>query len=137
MPPPDTYSDEIVARFTVANKVMVRPGETFELKEVVSSVGEALEPPARFALGQNYPNPLRTSAVNPSPRISYSIPVAGRVVLKVYNVLGREIAELVNGHQGAGDYEVTFVAENLPAGVYFYRLQTATFTETRKCILLK
>ncbi len=139
---PDTYNEANVARFTPPNKIVVRPGETIELKDVASAVEDFQERPMTFRLGQNYPNPFWSgatsrSAGNPSTIISYSVPAAGKVILKVYDVLGQEQAELVNAHQRAGDYEVTFVAGHLPSGVYFYRIEAGQFTETKKCILMK
>lgn len=132
MPPPDTFNEANVARFTPANKIVVRPGETIALTDVASSVEDFSGRATTFMLGKNYPNPF-----NPSTRISYSIPVDGKVILKVYDLLGRERAELVNGHRSAGTHEVTLVGDNLPSGVYFYRIQAGSFTETRKCILMK
>lgn len=85
-----------------------------------------------YNLSQNYPNPF-----NPSTIISYQIPKAGLVNLKVYDILGREVVELVNKVQSSGNYQVEFNASNLPNGVYIYRLQTGSFTSTKKLILLK
>ncbi|MGH7495669.1 MAG: MBL fold metallo-hydrolase [bacterium] len=132
MPTPDTYNDANVARFTPANKVIVRPGQTIALSQEVSAVGERSAPPGKFTLGQNYPNPF-----NPSTRIAYTLATEGNVSLKVYDVNGAERAELVNGRRNAGDHVVTFDAKNLPSGVYFYRIQMGPFAETRKCILMK
>ena len=139
---PDTYNEANVARFTPPNKIIVRPGETIELKDVASSVEDSQERPMTFTLGQNYPNPFWSgatsrSAGNPSTTISYSVPAAGKVILKVYDVLGQEQAELVNTHQRAGDHQVTFAADHLPSGVYLYRVQAGQFTATKKCILMK
>jgi L-ascorbate metabolism protein UlaG (beta-lactamase superfamily) len=139
---PDTYNEANVARFTPPNKIIVRPGETIELKDAATSVEDSQERPATFALGQNYPNPFWSgatsrSAGNPSTTISYSLPAAGKVILKVYDVLGQEQAVLVNSHQRAGDHEVAFDAGHLPSGVYLYRIQAGQFTETKKCILMK
>ncbi len=89
--------------------------------------------PAEFNLRQNYPNPF-----NPSTTISYSISKSGFVILKVYNLLGREIQTLVQEFQTADTYTVTFEAANMPGGIYFYRLQTGNhMVETRKMLLLK
>ena len=88
--------------------------------------------PTGFELEQNYPNPF-----NPSTTIRYSLPLAGNVTLKVYNALGQEIATLVNGHQKAQNYEVTFDASNLASGIYIYSLQTENFNQSKKMVLLK
>ena len=85
-----------------------------------------------FYLEQNYPNPFNNSTV-----IKYSIPKEGLVTFKVYNLLGEEVARLVNDTKQTGNYEVSFDATGLPSGIYFYRLQTPNFTQTRKMILLK
>jgi hypothetical protein len=88
--------------------------------------------PRRFALEQNYPNPF-----NPTTAISYQLPAFSRVVLKVYNVLGREVATLVNEKEEAGKHSVTWNASSIPSGVYFYRLQAGAYSETKKLVLLK
>ena len=85
-----------------------------------------------YQLLQNYPNPF-----NPSSKISYSIAERGRVLLKVYDILGREITTLVNEEKPAGRYEVEFNANDLSSGIYFYRLQAGKFISTKKMILLK
>ncbi|MCW8817555.1 MAG: SBBP repeat-containing protein [Ignavibacteriaceae bacterium] len=101
--------------------------------------------PTEIQLHQNYPNPF-----NPTTKIKYTIPtppvspplVKGRtkegfVTLKVYGILGREIATLVNEEKPAGEYEVEFNAANLPSGIYFYQLKDGEFVQTRKMVLLK
>jgi len=88
--------------------------------------------PARFTLSQNFPNPC-----NPSTTINYQLPVTGFVRLKVYDVLGREIKTLVNIQQAPGTYSVTFNAEGLSSGVYFYRLQAGSFVQTKKLVVVK
>jgi hypothetical protein len=89
-----------------------------------------------YALEQNYPNPF-----NPSTTIRYSIPVVGKVKLTLYNLLGSEIAVLVNEQQEAGNHSVQFSTEvlgaNLRSGIYFYTLKSGSFTQTKKMILLK
>lgn len=85
-----------------------------------------------FNLEQNYPNPF-----NPSTTINYSLPKTGFVQLKIYDVLGREITSLINKEQKSGNYKVEFNANNLPSGVYYYRLQTDGFVETKRMILLR
>jgi hypothetical protein len=88
--------------------------------------------PNYFALDQNYPNPF-----NPSTTISYSVPETEFVTLKVYDVLGNEIASLVNEEKPAGKYEVDFNGAELSSGIYFYRLQAGSFIETKKMVLMK
>jgi hypothetical protein len=88
--------------------------------------------PFVFSLGQNYPNPF-----NPSTDISYGVASEGMVSLKVYDLIGREVATLVNSMKTAGNYTVTFNAANLPSGVYFYKLQAGNYTAIKKSILLR
>ncbi|MGA2625151.1 MAG: T9SS type A sorting domain-containing protein [Bacteroidota bacterium] len=88
--------------------------------------------PTEFALQQNYPNPF-----NPTTVISYQLPVASYVTLKVYDMLGREVATLTNGSQDAGYKSVEFSAANLPSGIYTYKLTAGTFVEVKKSLLLK
>ncbi len=87
---------------------------------------------AEFNLEQNYPNPF-----NPVTKIKFDIPKSSLISLKVYDVLGREIKELVNEFKLIGNYEVNFDASNYTSGVYFYKLQTEGFVQTKKMILLK
>jgi len=88
--------------------------------------------PYKFSLSQNYPNPF-----NPTTNIKYQITNNKFVTLKVFNILGKEIATLVNEKQNAGTYEVTFDGSGLTSGVYFYRLTCGDFLETRKMLLIK
>jgi hypothetical protein len=91
----------------------------------VSSINE-------FKLYQNYPNPF-----NPSTSIKYTVPFTQFVTLKIYDVIGNEIATLVNGEKPAGNYEVKFDASHLISGVYFYKLQAGYYLSTKKMILLR
>ena len=88
--------------------------------------------PNYFTLLQNYPNPF-----NPMTKIIYSIPQIDFVTLKVYDILGREIAVLVNEEKPAGKYEVEFDGSSLASGIYFYRIQAGSFVDTKKMILMK
>lgn len=88
--------------------------------------------PHNFSLSQNFPNPF-----NPSTEIRYQIAEAGRVTLKVFDVLGNEIKTLVEELKEPGSYFVDFNGNNFPSGIYYYRLQTGSYSETKKMILLK
>jgi photosystem II stability/assembly factor-like uncharacterized protein len=88
--------------------------------------------PAAFSISQNYPNPF-----NPSTVISYQLPITSHVSLKIFDLLGREVATLVNEEKRAGSYEVTFNAQNLSSGVYFYQLRSGEFVQTKKLIFQK
>lgn len=85
-----------------------------------------------YALDQNFPNPF-----NPTTIIKYQIPNAGNVLLKVYDILGSELATLVDEQKIEGRYEVNFDASNLASGVYIYRLSVNDFVNVKKMILLK
>jgi hypothetical protein len=105
----------------------------YKIKNKATSVGpKNKEIPSTFKLYQNYPNPF-----NPSTTISYDLPVRSRVKLSIYNILGQEVATLVNAEQEPGRYSVKFDASGLPSGVYFYTLQTPYFTKTNKMVLVK
>ena len=99
---------------------------------VVGELTAYLTLPEQFSLEQNYPNPF-----NPSTTINFSIPASDFVTLKVFNVLGSEVATLVNEQKEPGSYQVSFNANNYSAGIYFYNLSAGNFIETRKMILLK
>ena len=99
--------------------------------------------PSNYVLSQNYPNPF-----NPVTTISYTIPETGSVTLKVYNIIGVEVAVLVDEYQAPGNYQVEFIAgggsafsdgnnRHLPSGVYFYRLESGNYSRTMKMNLMK
>jgi hypothetical protein len=88
--------------------------------------------PREFSMQQNYPNPF-----NPTTTIGYGLPALGYVDLRVYDLLGREVAVLVNGVREAGSYSVQFDAAGLSSGLYFYRLSAGTFSETKKMLLTR
>jgi hypothetical protein len=88
--------------------------------------------PTTFLLNQNFPNPL-----NPSTQITFSVPKATSVILKIYDVLGREVAILVNERRQAGDYNITWNAEGVSSGVYFYRIVAGDFIETKKMVVVR
>jgi hypothetical protein len=88
--------------------------------------------PSQFTISQNYPNPF-----NPSTSIQYTVSNRQFVSLKVYDILGNEVATLINSEKPAGVYEVEWNASNVPSGVYFYQLQTEGYVENKKMILMK
>jgi hypothetical protein len=99
--------------------------------KIVSAENEKFIP-IEIALEQNYPNPF-----NPSTRIQYGVSNRRFVSLKVYDIIGNEVAILVNGEKPSGIYEVEWNASNVPSGVYFYQLKTGSFVQTKKMLLLK
>ncbi len=98
----------------------------------VNSVSVTVDLPKTYALYQNYPNPF-----NPTTILKYSIPKSSFVTIKVYDIIGREVAALVNEEKPAGNYFITFNASNLASGIYFYRMQAGNFVDTKKLLLLK
>ncbi len=102
------------------------------LSGLTTGVNEGNELPNKFTLSQNYPNPF-----NPSTTISFNLPLKSYVSLKVFDVLGREVSNLVSKELTAGSYSQQWSAGNLPSGMYFYRLQAGNYSETRKLVLLK
>lgn len=105
---------------------------SFAYFQIVTNVKSENELPTEFLLEQNYPNPF-----NPSTMISWQAPVSNYTTLKVYDVLGNEVATLVNEYKQAGNYEVEFNAKGLSSGVYFYRMVSGLFTNTKKLLLTK
>ena len=88
--------------------------------------------PTQYELSQNYPNPF-----NPATKIRYQLPNASKVVIKIYNILGSEVMELVNEQKEAGIYEAEFNAKSLASGTYIYKISADNFVQTKKMILLK
>ncbi len=103
-----------------------------EIDNILSVQNISGKIPSGFSLEQNYPNPF-----NPSTVIGYQLPVNGNVTLKVYDILGNEVAVLVDEELPAGSYEVEFAARELSSGMYFYKLQAGNFVETKKMILMR
>jgi len=112
--------------------IVFDPGNWILKNTTIVTEGEDFTIPLQFSLEQNYPNPF-----NPSTTIEYTIPQNGFVSLKVFNVLGKEVATLVNGQNDAGNHKVEFDATSLNSGVYFYRIESRNFVETKKLVLLK
>jgi hypothetical protein len=111
--------------------VIQTEGVSWRRSDLVS-VGKEDYTPAKYSLSQNYPNPF-----NPSTNISFSVGTYSHTFLRVYDILGREVETIFSGVLSAGNYTKQWNAKNYPSGVYFYRLQAGTFTETKKLVLLK
>ncbi len=128
--------DLCILRFQIASTSgPVNAGSNFRVDDLalsgVNDAGEATAP-LHFALEQNFPNPF-----NPSTLISYELPVASHVRLSVFNLLGQEIAMLVNGQIDPGRHEVKFDAGTRPSGLYVYRLEAGSFVQTRTMTLVR
>jgi len=131
---PKFYSFEDLSPITENNTIYYRLKQVdfdgkFSYSKTINVEFNLLED---FALKQNYPNPF-----NPSTIVEYNIQEAGLVSLKVFDVLGKEVATLVNEEKAVGTHNVTFNAGNLPSGIYFYRINAGKFTSTKKMMLAK
>jgi len=137
---PDYHFKGIIDEVEIFKRVLTQQeiqsiwaaGSYGKCKTGITNIGEFNVIPSEFKLLQCYPNPF-----NPSTNIEFYLPKAEFVKLSIFDILGREIAVLVDENVQAGKHRVTFDASNLPAGVYFYRIQAGKFQETRKFILLK
>jgi hypothetical protein len=101
-------------------------------KDILVDLVDESSMAASYYLSQNYPNPF-----NPHTIIKYEVPFEADVSLKIFDVLGREIATLVNEEKPAGHYEINFFPGNLPSGTYFYQLKTKDYIQTKKMILMR
>ena len=99
---------------------------------VTVNTPEAETKPTVYRLYQNYPNPF-----NPATTIQFELPKRSKVTLKIFNVLGSELATLIDKEMNAGEYKVVFDAHGFPSGVFFYRIQAEGFVQSRKLLLLK
>ena len=104
------------------------PDQFEQIMSLIKGVGV----PTQFELSQNYPNPF-----NPVTSIGYTLPTTAKVKLSVFNVLGQEVASLVDGQVEAGYHTVKWDAHEMATGVYFYRLEAGSFTATKKCLIVK
>ena len=126
------YSYQVSAADTLGNAKALLDTAISGLVKVSTDITDMRNTPKHFELSQNYPNPF-----NPTTKISYSVPKNGYVSLKVYNLLGEEIATLYGGVRQAGNYIVTFDGSGFASGMYLYQLKADNFTETKKLVLLK
>jgi len=101
-------------------------------RDIMTGIEDDLQTPETFELKQNYPNPF-----NPSTIIVFNLPKTATVRLSIYNLLGQEVGTLVDEKLAAGKYDIKFEASGLAAGLYFYRIQTDGFIETKKMLLVK
>ena len=131
----EQMSDLSTGRYPNGTGNFIQMNPTFGIENgngITSIDNLQAELPNNYSLEQNYPNPF-----NPSTVISFSIPVSGLVSLKVFNILGQEVAELVNNVKSAGSYEVQFDASNLSSGMYLYQIQSGSYSATKKMLLIK
>jgi photosystem II stability/assembly factor-like uncharacterized protein len=114
------------------NKIYAGSYAGIYLSEELTSVPDKFEQPTSIFLYQNYPNPF-----NPTTVITYQLTVSSYITLKIYDILGREVATLVNEEKKAGSYAVNFNANRLASGIYFYQLTTDNFVVTKKMVLIR
>jgi len=126
-----TFSDKDVPAGTYSYRINQidydGTSEYFELEQVIK-----INPPGNFTLLQNYPNPF-----NPSTTIQFVIPEKSNVVITIFNSIGEDVLTLINEEKAAGSYEVNFNASGFTSGIYYYKLQTDDFVQTKKMILMK
>jgi hypothetical protein len=113
-------------RFEVMNNVLNFFGDLTDVSDNINQI------PQKYVLYQNYPNPF-----NPNTKISWQMPEAGFVTIVIYDVLGRQIKILVNEYKQPGIHEITFNADELSSGVYYYQLKTDNYTSTNKMMVMK
>ena len=115
------------------NKSSVLKSGSFYLRDNGKATSDVVENlPLNYSLAQNYPNPF-----NPSTTIKFSLPTEQKVKIVVYNILGREVTEIVNSNFEAGNHGVNFDGSKLVSGQYFYKINAGKFSQIRKMLLLK
>jgi hypothetical protein len=122
----DKFQNVYVSNNIGTGMLTIKYSQIIGIEEITNQI------PCKFRLFQNFPNPF-----NPSTNIEFRIPIYGLTTLKVYDILGREIEVLVNEYLQPGVYILHFDGSGLPSGIYFYRLETENYTETKKMILVK
>ena len=131
LPPRARYSASVIVEAKSAFG-QTKFQKKYQFGVVISSISDLEGLPTVFVLRQNYPNPF-----NPSTTIKYELPHASRVILRIYNTLGQEVATLVDETKAAGVYTVQFDAGDLASGVYFYRIEAGSFAGVKKLVLLR
>ncbi len=132
---PETEGEQIDDLYLQWNKKSERISQVVPMIGMTDSTSVSVEyskNEINYSLAQNYPNPF-----NPSTNISFTMPERGKVLLKIYDMLGRKVKTLINRVMSSGNHEINFNARNLPSGVYFYSLKVNDYTETKKMILLR
>ena len=125
-------NDPLVEAVSITASTSATGTSSFAYLQLVTDVENREQLPLEYSLLQNFPNPF-----NPATRIKFSIPESKFVTLKVFDILGNEVATIVNEEKSVGSYEYEWTTENLPSGIYFYKLSTGKFSLTRKMILVK
>jgi len=128
------YSEGAAQNINVdyANNLAVTTNATIQNEDVTGVKSDFNTKPDRFSLFQNYPNPF-----NPTTIIKYFVPHKSFVKVAVYNIIGQKIVTLVNGVKSAGEHSITFNANRLPSGIYFYTLSSGSLTLTKRMVLIK
>ncbi|MFA6979691.1 MAG: choice-of-anchor D domain-containing protein [Ignavibacteriaceae bacterium] len=129
---PDFQSVDMLKQFSLSLQVEKDKTYKFNINASITDVNDENTQPKEFGLNQNYPNPF-----NPVTSIKYSVAFTQHVQLKVYDLIGNEIAVLVNETKAPGTYIIEFSSAKLASGTYFYRLQSGDFVQTKKMIILK
>jgi len=128
----DNNGGAIIAFWTTVGGIYAQHTGRMGKVGIITKVPTGRSIPSAFELDQNFPNPF-----NPATSIQYKIAGRNHVTLKIYDVLGREVATLVNGYVESGEYNVTFDAPRLSSGIYFYELRTGSFRSVKKMLLMK
>ncbi|MFA4839941.1 MAG: T9SS type A sorting domain-containing protein, partial [Candidatus Neomarinimicrobiota bacterium] len=118
--------------YIVADALRLMTADSVEIVTSIDPKTQSHNQIAAYDLGQNFPNPFNSTTL-----IRFAIPKAGVVRLTVYDLFGREVKSLVDSWQSAGNHRISFTVDNLPTGVYFYKLQVGDFSRTKKMILIK
>jgi len=129
---PTVPAVDMLKQFTLSLQVEKDKTYQFNINASVTDVRNEENPPKSFGLQQNYPNPF-----NPVTTIQYDVASSQQVILKVYDILGKEVITLVNEKKAPGSYTVDFSSGKLASGTYLYRLQAGDFVQTMKMIILK
>jgi len=129
---PDSSNQCLIRITNVADGVVSDISDGVFTIDIITGLETEEGIPSEFDLSQNYPNPF-----NPATTITYSIPKESQVSLKIYDIMGREVAELVSGKQSAGSYNAEFDAASFASGTYFYKLTAGEFVSVKKMVLLK